>query len=66
MKIPRPYRGIEYSISDNGDGTWKFALHPKMEPNVAGYIKSANVRGTQDNVIAAVEKAIDGMLGPKG
>jgi hypothetical protein len=65
MKTPAPYRGIEYAVSDNGDGTWVWKLHPKVTPGVAGEIKSGTVPGTQADAIAAAEAAIDAMLGPE-
>jgi hypothetical protein len=65
MKIPEPYRGIAYSISDKGAGKWEWKLHPKVEPNIFREIRSGEVSGTQDDAIRGAEAAIDEMLDGK-
>src|SRR3977135_1966985 len=32
MKIPKPHRGVAYSVADNRNGTWRWKLHPKLVP----------------------------------
>jgi hypothetical protein len=59
MKLSEPYRGIKYSVSDTGDGTWEWKLYPPITHGVVSNIVSGTVRGTEDDAMAAAERAID-------
>ena len=66
MKIPEKYRGIQYSVSNNGNGKWGWKLHLTLKHNVdMSPVISGEVSGTQDDAIAAAEAAIDKELGEK-
>jgi hypothetical protein len=58
------HRGIGYSISDLGDGKWRWKLHPKKEPGRSEMtsIISGDIVGTRDEAIEAAKKAIDAQL----
>jgi hypothetical protein len=62
VKLPAPYRGIAYSVSDNGNGRWSWKLHPELIPGISRTIPSGEVIGTWDEAIAAAEMAIDRFL----
>jgi len=62
MKIPKPHRGIAYSVADNRNGTWRWKLHPKLVPNTSTLLISGEVSGTQNDAITAAEAAIDKFL----
>ena len=59
MNIPEPYRGVSYSVSDNGDGTWRWKLHPPLGEEAISPLISVTVIGGQDEAIAAARKVID-------
>jgi hypothetical protein len=62
MKIPKPHRGVAYSVADNRNGTWRWKLHPKLVPNTSTPFISGEVPGTQDDATTAAEAAIDKFL----
>jgi hypothetical protein len=62
MNLHEKYLGIKFSISDNGDGTCAWALHPPdkaMRP-VDG---AGSVPGGQNEAILAARKAIGMYVG---
>lgn len=65
MSIPEKYRGIEYSVSDRGNGKWVWKLHRKLVAGAVQPIISGAVRGGQDEAISAAKAAIDKELGAK-
>jgi hypothetical protein len=62
MKIPKPHRGVAYSVADNRNGTWRWKLHPKLVPYTSTPLISGEVPGTQSDAITAAEAAIDKFL----
>ena len=57
MNLPEKYLDTEFSISDNGDGTWAWKIHPPM--NAQRPTESAGkVAGGQNEAILAARKAI--------
>ena len=62
MKIPKPHRGIAYSVADNRNGTWRWKLHPKLVPYTSTPLIAGEVPGTQNDAITAAEAAIDKFL----
>jgi hypothetical protein len=61
MDKPADHRGVSRSVAENSDGTWRWQLHPKIEPNVHRAIIKG-VSPTRDEAIAHAEAAIDEML----
>jgi hypothetical protein len=57
----KPYRGIEFGIYDNGDGTWQWAYYPKIGQ---GTRERGQVKRDRETAIAAAKAAIDKWLGP--
>jgi len=62
MKIPKPHRGVAYSVADNRNGTWRWKLHPKLVPYTSTPLIAGEVPGTQNDAITAAEAAIDKFL----
>lgn len=56
------YRGINFSVADNRDGTWRWQLHPEIVPNVARGVPSGQVTGKQPDAINAAHAAINDWL----
>jgi hypothetical protein len=56
------YRGIDFSVADNHDRTWRWKLHPKIEPNVHRTVPSGQVAGGQAEAIQAAHAVIDEWL----
>jgi hypothetical protein len=56
------YRGIEYGVHEEENGTWRWNYYPKVEHGPKG---SGTIKGTREEAIAACKAAIDQWLGPK-
>ena len=62
MNLYEKYLGIDFSISDNGDGTFNWMLHSPQR--VICQIDSAgSVSGGQNEAILAARKAIGKLVG---
>lgn len=57
MKLAESYVGIAFSISENGDGTCAWAVHPPMDADHPQK-SSGTVRGGQNEAILAARRAI--------
>jgi hypothetical protein len=60
--ISEPHRGVIYTVADNGNGTWRWTLHPEIVPNTVGDIIKGEVSGSREDAIAAARTAIDKSL----
>jgi hypothetical protein len=56
----KPYRGIEFGVHDNGDGTWQWAYYPKIGQGTAD---RGQAKGDRAVAIRAAKAAIDKWLG---
>ncbi len=55
----KPYRGIEFGVVNNGDGTCQWAYYPKIGRRT---VERGQVKGDRKAAIAAVKAAIDKWL----
>lgn len=57
------HRGVGYSITDLGNGNWRWKLHPKKKAQGAMVevtpITSGEISGTRDEAVAAAKRAIE-------
>jgi hypothetical protein len=56
------YREIDFSVADNNDGTWRWALHPKIESPGARTVPTGQVTGGQAEATIAAQTAIAAWL----
>ena len=63
MNSETEYRDVGFSIGENGDGTWRWKLHPPK----TGTMKLASLgqSGSRDEAIEAARRAIDTLLDRK-
>jgi hypothetical protein len=65
------HRGVGFSISELGEGRYRWKLHPKKPTPVPDVItltkiESGEVSGTWDDAVAEARKAIDALLDNPG
>lgn len=60
---PEKYRGIQYSIAKQGEGTWVWKLQAKTEHGAQTI--SGTTRLGQNEAIEAAHRAVDKLLGTK-
>ncbi len=58
---PEKYRGVEYSITKHGEGSWIWKLRAPADNGAPA--PSGTVRGRQNDAIEAAHRAIDKTLG---
>jgi len=54
------YKGVEYAVTNRGDGDWSWAFYPKKE---SGPSQKGAVKGTREQAEAVCKAAIDAWLG---
>jgi hypothetical protein len=60
---PEKYRGVEYVVAKQGEGTWAWRLQAKTEHGAQTI--SGTTRLGQNEAIEAAHRAIDELLGTK-
>lgn len=60
---PEKYRGVEYSIAKQGEGTWEWKLRAKTEHGAQTI--SGTTRLGQNEAVEAAHRAVDKLLGTK-
>jgi hypothetical protein len=58
---PEKYRGVEYSVTKHGEGSWIWKLRAPGENGAPA--PTGTVRGRQNDAIEAAHRAIDKQLG---
>ena len=56
LKSGKAHKGVEYGITDLGDGKWKWAFYPKKE---TGQSRHGEILGTREQAEIACRRAID-------
>jgi hypothetical protein len=65
MTLITEHRGVGYSLTDLGNGAWRWATHTSTLGHPSSVIESGEVSGTHDDAMRAAKAAIDRRLAAK-
>lgn len=63
---PEKYRGVDYSVAKQSEGTWVWKVQPQAERGtrpISGQSMSGTTRLGQNEAVEAAHRAIDKLLG---
>ena len=65
MTLITEHRGVGYSLTDLGNGAWRWATHPSTLGRASSVVESGQISGTHTDAINAAKAAIDRQLAAK-